>query len=53
MDSVNDDIQYVPEPNITPQTNIPQLVAQIDALSKEDHSSLIEAMGASQDFIPA
>jgi hypothetical protein len=30
-----------------------KLVAQIDALSKEDQDSLIEAMGSSQDFLPA
>jgi hypothetical protein len=53
MDAVDDDMQYVLQPNITPWTNVPQLVAQIDALSKEDHDSLIEAMGSSQDFIPA
>jgi hypothetical protein len=46
-------MQHVPQPNITPCTNVPQLVAQIDALSTEDHDALIEAMGSLQDFIPA
>jgi Retrotransposon gag protein/Zinc knuckle len=53
MDTVDDKMQHIPQPNITPHTNIPQLVAQINALSTEDHNTLIEAMGSSQDFIPA
>jgi hypothetical protein len=53
MDAVNEDVQYVPQPNITSRPNVNQLVAQIDALSKEDHDSLVEAMGSSQDFLPA
>jgi Zinc knuckle len=53
MDAINEDMQYIPQPNITPRPDVNQLVAQIDALSKEDHDSLIEAMGSSQDFLPA
>jgi Zinc knuckle len=53
MDAVDEDMQHVPQPNITPRHDVNQLVAQIDALSKEDHDSLIEAMGSLQDFLPA
>jgi hypothetical protein len=53
MDAVDEDMRYVPQPNITPRPNVNQLVAQIDALSEKDHNSLIEAMGSSQDFLPA
>jgi Zinc knuckle len=53
MDAVDEEMQYVSQPNITPRPNIKQLVAQIDTLSMEDHDSLIEAMGSSQDFLPA
>jgi Zinc knuckle len=53
MDSVDEEMQHVPQPNIAPRHDVNQLVAQIDALSKEDHDSLIEAMGSSQDFLPA
>jgi Zinc knuckle len=50
MDTVDDDMQYVPQPNITPRTNVAWLKAQIDALSTEDNDAPIEAMGSSQDF---
>jgi hypothetical protein len=53
MDAIDKDMQHIPQPSITPRPNINQLVAQIDALSKEDHDFLIEAMGSSQDFLPA
>jgi Zinc knuckle len=53
MDAVNEDMQYIPQPNITPRRDMNQLVAEIDALSKDNHNSLIEAMGSSQDFLPA
>jgi hypothetical protein len=53
MDAVDEDMQHVPQLNIAPRANVNQLVTQIDALSKEDHNSLIEAMGSSQDFLPA
>jgi hypothetical protein len=53
MDMVDDDMQNVPQPNITPWTNITQLKVQSDALSTEDNDALIEAMGLSQDFTPA
>jgi hypothetical protein len=46
-------MQYVPQPNITPQTNVTQLKAQINTLSTKDNDALIEAMGSSQDFTPA
>jgi hypothetical protein len=53
MDTVDDDMQHVPQPSITLCHDVNQSVAQIDALSKEDQDSLIEAMGSSQDFLPA
>jgi Zinc knuckle len=53
MDAINKDMRYVPQLNITPQANITQIKAQINVLSTEDNDALIEAMGSSQDFIPA
>ena len=53
MDTNEDDMKSVPPPNITPQTTIALLKAQIDALSPTENDSLIEMMGASQDFTPA
>jgi Retrotransposon gag protein/Zinc knuckle len=53
MDAEDKDMRRVPQPNLTPQRDMNQLVAEIDALSKDDHDSLIEAMGSSQDFLPA
>jgi hypothetical protein len=52
MDTEDDDMQNVPQPNITPRANISHLKAQIDTLSKKDNDALIEAMGSLQDFIP-
>jgi Zinc knuckle len=53
MDAVEDDMQYVPQPTITPRTNMANLKAQIDSLSTEDNDALIEMMGSVQDFTPA
>jgi hypothetical protein len=53
MDAVDEDMRHVPQPNLAPRRDMNQLVAEIDALSKGDHDSLIEAMGSSQDFLPA
>jgi Retrotransposon gag protein/Zinc knuckle len=53
MDTNEDDMKSVPPPNITPQSTIASLKAQIDALSPTENNSLIEMMGASQDFTPA
>jgi Zinc knuckle len=53
MDMEDDDMQNVPQPNITPRTNVSHLKVQIDALSMEDNDALIEAMGSSQGFTPA
>jgi hypothetical protein len=53
MDAVDEDMRHVPQPNLTPRRDMNQLVAEIDTLSKDDHDSLIEAMGSSQDFLPA
>jgi Zinc knuckle len=53
IDSAEEDMQNVPQPTITPRTNIANLKAQIDALSVEDNDSLIEMIGSTQDFTPA
>jgi hypothetical protein len=53
MDTNEDDMRSVPPPSITPQSTIASLKAQIDALSPNENDSLIEMMGASQDFTPA
>jgi hypothetical protein len=47
MDAVDDDMQHVPQPNFTPQTNVAHLKVQIDTLSTKDNDALIEAMGSS------
>jgi hypothetical protein len=53
MDSTEEDMRNVPQPNITPQTNVAHLKAQIDSLLTEDNDALIDMMGSSQDLIPA
>jgi hypothetical protein len=53
MDTVEDDIQNISQPTITPRTNVANLKAQIDSLSTKDNDTLIEMMGSMQDFIPA
>jgi hypothetical protein len=53
MDIMDDEMQHVPQPNITPRTNVAHLKAQIDTLLTEDNDALIDMMGSSQDFIPA
>jgi Retrotransposon gag protein/Zinc knuckle len=53
MDTVDEDMQNVPQPNIAPRHDVNRLAAEIDALSKDDQDSLIEVMGSSQDFLPA
>jgi hypothetical protein len=53
MDTVEDNMQYVPQPNIAPRTNVANLKAQIDSLSTKDNDALIEMMGPAQDFTPA
>jgi hypothetical protein len=50
MDTVDNNIQSVSQPDIAPQANVTQLKAQIDALSMEDNDALIEAMGSLQDL---
>jgi Zinc knuckle len=53
MDATKEDMQNVPQPTITPQTNMANLKAQINSLSSEDNNTLIEMMGSMQDFTPA
>jgi hypothetical protein len=53
MDTEDEDMRNVPQPNIQPRANIGHIKAQIDALSKADNDALIDAMGLLQDFIPA
>jgi hypothetical protein len=53
MDTNEDDMKSIPPPSLAPQTTVALLKAQIDALSPTENDSLIEMMGASQDFTPA
>jgi hypothetical protein len=53
MDTEDEDMQNIPQPNITPWANIGHIKAQINALSEADNDALIDAMGSSQDFTPA
>jgi hypothetical protein len=53
MDTNKDDMRSIPPPNLTPQTTIASLKAQIDALSPAENDSPIEMMGVNQDFTPA
>jgi hypothetical protein len=53
MDVTEEDMQNIPQPTITPWTNVANLKAQIDSLSSEDNDTLIEMMGSMQDFTPA
>jgi hypothetical protein len=53
MDTIDEDMKNVAQPNIAPRPDVNRLVAEIDALSQDDQDSLIEAMGSSQDFLPA
>jgi hypothetical protein len=53
MDSTEEDMWNIPQPSITPRTNVAHLKAQINSLSAEDNNTLIDMMGSLQDFIPA
>jgi hypothetical protein len=53
MDTEDEDMRNIPQPNIQPRANIGHIKAQIDALSEADNDTLIEAMGSSEDFTPA
>jgi Zinc knuckle len=53
MDTNEDDMRSIPPPSIAPQSTIASLKAQINALSPGENDSLIEMMGANQDFTPA
>jgi hypothetical protein len=53
MDTNEDDMRSVAPPTLAPQTTIASLKAQIDSLSPAENDSLIEMMGATQDFTPA
>jgi Retrotransposon gag protein len=53
MNTNEDDMRSVPPLNLTPQATIASLKAQIDSLSLAENDSLIEMMGANQDFTPA
>jgi Ty3 transposon capsid-like protein/Zinc knuckle len=53
MDTNEDNMRSIPPPDIKPQSTIALLKAQIDALSPTENNSLIEMMGANQNFIPA
>jgi hypothetical protein len=47
MDAEDEDMQNIPQLNITPRANIRHIKAQIDALSEADNDALIDAMGSS------
>jgi hypothetical protein len=53
MDAIEDNMQNIPQPTITPRSNVANLKAQIDSLLTEDNDTLIEMMGSTQDFTPA
>ena len=53
MDTNEDDMRSIPPLNLTPQATIASLKAQINSLSPAENDSLIEMMGANQDFTPA
>jgi hypothetical protein len=53
MDTNEDDMRSVPPPDIAPRATIASLKAQINMLSPNENNSLIEMMGANQDFTPA
>jgi hypothetical protein len=53
MNIAEEEMQNMPQPTITPRTNIASLKAQIDLLSFENNDVLIEMMGSTQDFTPA
>jgi hypothetical protein len=53
MDTEDEDMRNVPQPNITPRANIYHIKAQINTLSEADNDALINAMGSLQDFIHA
>jgi hypothetical protein len=53
MDTNEDNMRSIPPPDITPRSTIASLKAQIDALSPTENDSLIEMMGANQDFTSA
>jgi hypothetical protein len=53
MDTNEDDMRSVAPPTLAPQTTVASLKAQIDSLSPAENDSLIEMMGATQDFTPA
>jgi hypothetical protein len=53
MDTEDEDMRNIPQPNITPQANVGHIKAQIDALFEVDSDTLIDAMGSLQDFTPA
>jgi hypothetical protein len=53
MDAAEEDMQNVPQPTITPRTNIANIKAQIDSLLSKDNDTLIEMMGTTQDCTPA
>jgi hypothetical protein len=53
MDAIEEEMQSLPQPTITPWTNVANLKAQIDSLSSKDNDALIEMMGSIQDFTPA
>jgi len=55
MDNDNPEMDQVPDPTIQPQIHLAQIGAQMNALTNEEYSELIQRMGEThpQDFLKA
>jgi len=55
MDNDDPEMNQIPGPNIRPQINLAQIGAQMNALTNEEYSELIQQMGEThpQDFLEA
>ena len=55
MDNDNPEMDQVPDPTIQPQIHLAQIGAQMNALTIEEYSELIQRMGEThpQDFLEA
>jgi len=55
MNDEDPEMDQIPGPNIQPQINLAQIGAQMNALTNEEYSELIQRMGEThpQDFLEA
>jgi len=55
MNNEDPEMDQIPGPNIRPQINLAQIGAQMNALTNEEYSELIQRMGETnpQDFLQA